>query len=48
MRLPVHEGVQLTAPEYRNRLYQVLGNGPLRPLPSSEIPSTLHAHAAPL
>ncbi|CAO2601975.1 Mitogen-activated protein kinase 15 [Lemmus lemmus] len=25
VRLPVHEGDQLSAPEYRNRLYQVLG-----------------------
>lgn len=25
VRLPVHEGNQLSAPEYRNRLYQVLG-----------------------
>nr|KAF6395858.1 mitogen-activated protein kinase 15 [Molossus molossus] len=24
VRLPVHEGVQLTAPEYRNRLYQMI------------------------
>lgn len=40
VRLPVHEGVQLTAPEYRNHLYQVLGPVPsgLAPTPVTDPP----------
>lgn len=34
VRLPVHEGIQLTAPEYRNHLYQVLGTTPPQASPA--------------
>lgn len=43
VRLPVHEGVQLTAPEYRDRLYQVIRAATLRghcPPQRPLIPST--------
>lgn len=42
VRLPVHEGVQLSAPEYRSRLYQVLRARPPPPAPSARA-----ARAAP-
>lgn len=42
VRLPVLEGVQLSAPEYRSRVYQVLWRRPLRP------PIRAHPRAPPL
>lgn len=48
VRLPVHEGDQLTAPEYRNRLYQVLGlRAPSKPLPATSVLSPTPPLSAP-
>lgn len=46
VRLPVHEGVQLTAPEYRSRLYQVLRARP--PPTRPHLPGRPGAARAPL
>lgn len=53
VRLPVLEGVQLSAPEYRSRVYQVLWRRPrtspsaltLEPLPCLSGPLTLYTCA---
>lgn len=56
VRLPVQEGVQLSAPEYRNLLYQVLWpatpiiphpRASSRPPPASAIPNDPHAQPRP-
>ncbi|XP_070337931.1 mitogen-activated protein kinase 15 isoform X8 [Equus asinus] len=56
VRLPVQEGVQLSAPEYRNFLYQVLWpatpiiphpRASSRPPPASAIPNDPHAQPRP-